>query len=270
MEKHKGVISLKVNHDIHLHTRLSACCHDERMTADAVLAHAVKKGYDTICFTDHCWDSAAPGASSWYAPQNVEHVFSAGPLPESKDVRVLMGCETEYCGGSKLGLSRAAFDRFDFVVIPPNHFHMENFVRSIEINTPEAIAELLLTRLEQLQQLDLPWRKIGIAHISCGLLNPYGAVTEVFRHLPSERLEKIFRIFAQRGTGIELNASCFPSKAPEDFTEIMRPYHIARDAGCKFYFSSDAHKLESLEIDALLAPVIADLQLTQEQLYIVP
>lgn len=240
------------------------------MTPERILEHAVAHGYDTICITDHCWDSAAPGASGWYAPQSVEHVFSAGALPESKDVRVLMGCETEYCGGSKLGLSREAFDRFDFVVIPPNHFHMENFVRPAEINTPEAIAELVLTRLEELQALDLPWRKIGIAHLSCGLMNRGGTVTEVFRLMPAERLEKIFRTFAERGTGIELNAGCFPSEAPEDFAEIMRPFHIARDAGCKFYFASDAHRVESLDTDALLAPVIDDLQLTDNQIYRIP
>jgi len=261
---------MKVNHDIHLHTRLSACCGDELMTPEAILAHAVKKGYDTICITDHCWDSAVPGASGWYAPQSVEHVFSAGPLPESKDVRVCMGVETEYCGGSKLGLSRASFDRFDFVVIPPNHFHMENFVRPAEINTPEAIAELAMTRLEELQALDLPWNKIGIAHLSCGLMNRGGTVSEVFRLMPAKRLARIFRTFAQRGTGIELNAGSFPSKAPEDFSEIMRPYHIAREEGCKFYFASDAHAVKNLEMDALLAPVIADLQLTDEMIYRIP
>lgn len=240
------------------------------MTAEAILAHAVSHDYDTICITDHCWDAAVPGPSGWYAPQTVEHVFSAGDLPKSDSVRVCMGVETEYCGGSKLGLSRAAFDRFDFVVIPPNHFHMENFVRPADINTPEAIAELLMTRLEELQALDLPWRKIGIAHLSCGLLNRGGTVTEVFRLMPAERLQKIFRVFAQRGTGIELNASSFPSKDPEDFAEIMRPYHIAREAGCRFYFCSDAHAVESLETDALLAPVIADLQLTDDLIYRIP
>jgi len=261
---------LKVNHDIHLHTYLSDCCHDENMTAAAVLDHAVKHDYDTICYTDHCWDSTVPGASSWYAPQSVDHVFSKHPLPESKDVRICMGVETEYCGGKKLGLSRAAFDKFDFVVIPPNHYHMKNFVRPEHINTPEAIAELLMTRLEELQQLDLPWNKIGIAHLSCGLMNTAGTVSEVFRLLPVERMEKIFRVFAQRGTGIELNAGCFPDKAPEDFAEIMRPYHIAREAGCKFYFCSDAHAVKSLDIDAKLAPVIADLQLTDELIYRIP
>lgn len=261
---------MKVNHDIHVHTRLSSCCHDEKMTAQAILDHAIAHDYDTICITDHCWDLAAPGASDWYAPQTVEHVFSEGPLPKNDSVRVCMGVETEYCGGAKLGLSRAAFDRFDFVVIPPNHFHMENFVRPAQINTPEAIAELLMTRLEELQALDLPWRKIGIAHLSCGLLNRGGTVTEVFRLMPSERLKKIFRTFAERGTGIELNAGSFPDKAPEDFSEIMRPYHIAREEGCKFYFCSDAHAVKNLNIDALLAPVISDLQLTGDLMYRIP
>ena len=261
---------MKVSHDIHLHTFLSDCCHDERMTTAAVLEHALNKGYDTLCYTDHCWDSTVPGASNWYAPQSIEHAFSNHPLPESKDIRICMGVETEYCGGKKLGLSRASFDKFDFVVIPPNHFHMENFVRPAEINTPEAIAELLMTRLEELQALDLPWNKIGIAHLSADLMNARGTVSEVFRLLPADRLNKIFRTFAERGTGIELNAESFPTKAPEDFSEIMRPYHIAREAGCKFYFASDAHSVERLEIDSMLAPAIADLQLTKEQLYVIP
>ncbi|MBQ9951762.1 MAG: PHP domain-containing protein [Clostridia bacterium] len=259
---------MKVSHDIHVHTRLSSCCGDERMTAQRIVDFAEKKGYDTVCITDHCWDSAAPGASDWYAPQNVEHVFSAGPLPSSDSVRVLMGCETEYCGGRVLGLSRAAFDKFDFVVIPPNHFHMENFVRPAHITSPKDRAELLMTRLEELQQLDLPWRKIGIAHLSCPLICRNESVSAVFHEMPDERLHRIFRVFAQRGTGIELNSGSFP--ASEDFAEIMRPYLIARDEGCKFYFSSDAHSVAGLEIDANLAPAIEALQLQPEQLYVIP
>lgn len=259
---------MKVNHDIHLHSFLSSCCSDERMTPNTILEHAVRKGYDTVCITDHCWDSAVPGASDWYAPQSVEHILGGPALPESKDVRMLRGCETEYCGGKKLGLSRAGFDRMAFVAIPINHFHMKNFVCSEEIVSPRDIALLQMERLEQLLALDLPWQKIGIAHFTCPLARRGENLTEVIREMPDDRLLRIFRLFAQRGTGIELNATCFP--AAEDFDEMLRPYRIALDAGCKVYYSSDAHRVENLEIDALLAPVIRALRLTPQQLYRIP
>jgi histidinol phosphatase-like PHP family hydrolase len=161
-------MSIKANiiHDLHQHSVLSACCHDRDMTPERLLANAIEEGYDTICITDHAWDARVPGASKWYAPQTVEHILQSLPLPSSGDIRFCFGCETEYCGGNKPGLNKTSYELFDFIVIPINHFHMIDFVRPSAINTPELITNLFLTRLEELQQLDLPWNKIGIPHLT--------------------------------------------------------------------------------------------------------
>ena len=60
-------------YDLHIHTRLSSCAKPEALAADYI-ARAKEMGLSAIAFTDHMWDSAVPGASNWYKPQNYEHI----------------------------------------------------------------------------------------------------------------------------------------------------------------------------------------------------
>lgn len=257
-------------HDLHCHSYLSTCCHDQKCTADAIYAKAQAWGYDTLCLTDHLWDGDVPGASAWYEPQNIEHVLSSRPfIPAQGKTRCLLGCETEYCGGGKLGLAREHFDLFDFVVIPPNHFHKKGFVRPESIVNEPEIAELLVSRLEEISQLDIPMEKVGIAHIT-GLIYREGKDTDVFRALDQNRLRKAFDTFAKRGAGIELNASAF-ANMQEDPEAWLMPYRLAKEAGCKFYCSSDAHTLENYAlVQQNLPQIISALKLTENDRYLIP
>ena len=259
-----------IRHDYHMHSTLSACCHDERMTPAAILASAIEQGYDELCLTDHLWDADVPGASSWYHPQDIRHLRSALPLPRSEKVRFLFGCETEYCGGDKLGLARGHFDLFDFVVIPTTHMHMRGFVRPENVTTEEQMAELYVERLEELVRLDLPWRKIGIAHLTCGLIFREGDVGQVLRLLDEDRLLRVFDKLARAGAGIELNASCMASWQDDPDT-WLRPFRLARMAGCLFYSATDAHEVEHLGKIVSTIPGVAEaLELTGRDRYRIP
>ncbi|HOJ10116.1 MAG TPA: PHP domain-containing protein [Clostridiales bacterium] len=262
--------NISITHDLHQHSITSFCCSDKEMIPQRLLSNAVENGYDTICITDHVWDALVPGASKWYSEQPIEHVCQSLPLPSAEGIRFCFGCETEYCGGEKLGLARSSFSLFDFVVIPINHFHMLDFVRPSSINTAILVADLLLTRLEELQQLDLPWEKIGIAHLTSRLAFREGNVADVYDYMPEDRLLQIFGFFAQYGTGIELNACSFRPGWEERFNSLMRPYSLAKQAGCKFYFASDAHKVSELSMMNLLHPAINALDLRAEDLYRIP
>ncbi len=263
-------MAIKIDHDLHQHTFLSSCSSDPEMTADKILEHALANAYQTICLTDHLWDNKVAGASDWYKPQDLDHIRQALPLPQADGVRFLFGCETEYCGGSKLGLAPESFDLFDFIVIPPNHFHMVDFVRPAAYNTPVLVAELLQQRLEELQLLDLPWQKIGLAHLTTRLIFREGDVLEVLDLMPEERLKRIFKGFAQKGAGIELNASSFRDNWQETEELSLKIYRIAKAAGCKFYFASDAHAVASLPIKEALEPVVKALGLEQKDIYQIP
>ena len=252
--------------DLHCHSNLSACCHDDAMTPEKILEHAEKYNYSAVCLTDHLWDPAVPGASEWYAPQNIEHVRRAAPLPQGK-VPFYFGCETELPANGIPALAKEHFDLFDFVVIPPNHMHMGSLTRPYVVDTPAKMARLMEDRLENLLERDLPFEKIGIAHLTCGLMFTEGSVADVIACMDEARLLRIFRGYAQAGTGIELNCGCFHEleTRPE---ETLLMYRIAKEAGCLFYACSDAHAVTSMDnVPALLPKLVELLGLTAEDQY---
>ena len=259
-------MEFRINHDLHIHTNISSCCSDKGMTAEAILDFALKSDYEMICFTDHLWDSAVKGASNWYEPQNIAHISSLLPLPVSDKMRVMFGCEIEY-SMSGLSLAPENFDLFDFIIIPVNHFHMVNLVRSEDCDTAEKIAEFYTRRLEQLICMDLPWKKTGLAHLTAMMAKELGDdMYRVFRLMPEHRLEPVFKFFAEHGTGIELNAGCFGEWRNEHQEDILRLYRIAKKAGCKFYCGSDAHALEELSgVQNNLGELVNLLKLTDNE-----
>ena len=245
-----------IDHDLHCHTGLSFCSGDDQQTPRALLDHAKKRGYTVQCVTDHLWDSLVPGPSNWYAPQNVDHVRQSLPLPQDDRVRMVFGCETEYCGHGKLGLHPSHFDLFDFIVIPPNHFHMKDFVRPSSVDTEQKAADLLVERLEELSEMDLPWRKVGIAHMVCGLIFSEGDQTKVYDQVDEARFRAVMRRFAGLGAGIEINLSSFGDAWQDRADSYLRLYRLAKDEGCKFYLASDAHHNEELDLVPLRAPAV--------------
>ena len=57
------------DHDLHCHTILSACCHDERQTPANMLAVAEAHGYSTLCLTDHCGITPCPAPANGISPR---------------------------------------------------------------------------------------------------------------------------------------------------------------------------------------------------------
>ena len=264
-----AVQAFPVLHDLHCHSFLSSCCEDESCTAPAIFARAKALGYDTLCLTDHLWDPAVPGASDWYAPQTPEHVLSSRRYADVEGLRCLVGCETEFgCGG--LALAPEHYDLFDFVVIPPNHMHFAGLVRPAGLTGADSMAALFTDRLDRISRLDVPMEKTGIAHLTCRLLYSEGTVAEVIRRMDEKRLREIFLRFADRGAGIELNAAAFRElEASPD--EILLPYRVAKDCGCRFYCASDAHRMASLERVGTVLPRVAELLgLTEKDRYVIP
>lgn len=262
-------MKFSVQHDFHCHSYLSSCCANPAMSVGAIYERARREELTAQCITDHLWDSAVPGASDWYKPQDIAHIeqnkTELAKLPKGGP-RMYFGCETEYCGDGKLGLAPEHFDHFDFIIIPPNHFHMKNFTRMETIDTEEKIAELFTQRLEEISQLTLPWHKIGIAHLNCRLTFKEGDAAKVFAIMDEQRLKAVFNTFASRGAGIEINTSGFAPGWEKQQKEQLRLLLIARDAGCRFYIGSDAHAPQALDVMRERArQVVTMLELTEEQ-----
>ena len=236
-------MKFKIDHDYHIHSGLSTCSGCAEQNPQSILQYAKENGLSRICLTDHYWDSAVPGASDWYAPQNFEHIASAKPLPQADGVSFYFGCETDMDRHKTLGIPTERFGDFNFVIIPTTHLHMDGFTISLDdIGSNERRAALWIERFDRLLDADLPFHKIGVAHLACKLINKisradYLATLDL---IPTAEMERLFAKAAERGCGIELNGSDMRFEENETKT-VLRMFRIAKYQGCKFYYGSDAH-----------------------------
>ena len=246
----------RFDNDLHIHSQLSRCSRDPEQTADAILKYALDNKLKTVCVTDHYWDENFEGPSDWYAKQDYAHIAQILPLPQAEGVRFLFGCETDLRADLTLGISPAMYDKFDFIIIPTTHLHMDGFTCRGNENAVGR-AKLWLNRFDAVLNMDLPFHKVGIAHLTCDLMYPKRSL-RVLKRLTEDDYTPLFRKAAKLGVGIELN---FPVDSITDESKdlILLPYRIAKAEGCKFYFGSDAHHPDKFEIEKQNAETIIDL-----------
>ena len=262
----------QMNHDFHIHSQLSSCSRDPEQTTARILQYAEENGFTDICLTDHYWDEDIPGASKWYMPQNTPHLMEAWPLPQSDRVRFHFGCETEMDKYGTIGLSERKMELFDFIIIPTTHLHMADFTIDGSADAA-ARADAWAERLGSVLNRDLPFEKIGIAHLTCSLMagrnNPFNHA-DVLRLISDETMRELFTLAAKRKVGIELNFSV--DKYDEEIlTEVFRPYEIAKQCGCKFYMGSDAHHVKDLlEAKDKFTKIAERLKLTDQDRWRLP
>lgn len=234
-----------VDHDLHIHTNLSPCSRCPEQMPDRILKYAEENGLNTICVTDHFWDSDVPGVPYDYRNLNQELLSTLKPLPQSDKIKFLFGCEAEINTTLTLGISEKNSDLFDFIIIPTTHLHMNGIsVNEEDVKTFEQRAEQWIKRFDLVLNSSLPLYKVGIAHLVCHLIapRPYESkdVMDILNLIPSAEMERLFSGAAKAGIGIELNAD--DMKFEDKDTDVyMRPFRIAKNCGCKFYLGSDSH-----------------------------
>lgn len=260
-----------IDNDLHIHSKISSCSNDPEQTNERILHYAEENGLRTICLTDHFWDETVEGASSWYRPQNYKHIAAAMPLPQGENVRFLFGCETELNKDLTLGVSKEKFGLFDFIIIPTTHFHMTGYTLSEEESANASNrASAWVKRLDAVLNMDLPFHKIGIAHLTCSAIAPTREeYIEVLKLIPQSELKRLFEKAAELGVGIELNSSDM-NFSNEEESVVLRPYKIAKSCGCKFYLGSDAHDPSGLDKAKVIFERAVDLlELTEEDKFII-
>lgn len=258
-----------IDHDVHIHTTLSACCSDPKATPPNIVARAAEVGLKTIGFADHLWDAASPGSSDWYRPQDLPHVLRTRALlpRDSRGVRVLVGCESEYCGDGKVGISRQGASQLDFVLLPISHFHMRGFVVPADLAAPDAVARLLVARFDQAVGLGLA---TGIAHPFYPLAYEE-RMDEIHSHISDEVFAASFARAARKGVGIEISTVMFPgclgNKAAFKDETFLRMLRIAKRCGCCFHFGSDSHELAGIGRVFKLASVADEIGLCEQDIH---
>lgn len=235
-------MKFQIDHDLHIHSCLSKCAKNYGLTPRKILDGAQAAGITTICLTNHFWDEDVPGASTWYSVQDYPHICKDLPLPSADGMRFLFGCETDLNSDLTLGVGKAKYACFDFIIVPTTHFHMDSNLKPEEKDTVEKRVNAYLARLDGLLAMELPFHKVGLAHPACSLIHKDSreGYLDTLSALPEEALATLFTKAANLGMGIELNASDM-NYAPEEEDVVLRLFRIAKREGCRFYLGSDIH-----------------------------
>lgn len=233
-------------HDLHFHTSLSACASQES-SLKIMLKGLKESGVTVAGVANHLWDARVPGASGWYAPQNVEHVLSvkeeyAALSPAEKEgIKLYFGCETEYVGQGRVALKEESARLFDYVLVPAHHFHMRNFVRPSGLEKAGSVCKLMLERFIECCNIDFVF---GIAHPFMVIGYPERE-DEILKTFSDEDFAKAFSYAAEKNKSVELNICSFDQKTELDSDnfpiQYRRMFTIAAQCGCKFHLGSDAH-----------------------------
>ncbi len=261
-----------IDHDYHIHTQISQCSSDPEQTPERILEYARKKGLKRVVITDHFWDENVPGASNWYYTYHkFSNISAALPLPEDESVKLLFGCETDMDKHGVIGISVDHYNDFDFIIVATTHMHMKSFtVEDEDYCNAERLARLWVDRFDTLLNADLPFHKVGVAHLTTACIAVEGNLHyEVLDLIPESEMTRLFTKAAELGLGVELNGSDF-YVTDEYIESVIRPYRIAKACGCKFYLGSDAHKPREFSAFNNLSRVIDMLRLTEDDKFYIP
>ncbi len=242
------------NYDIHIHTNLSSCAAPGA-TLESYLIYARELGLEAIGISNHMWDSAVPGASGWYAPQNFEHIAKLreqiGQVPHT--IPVYFGCETEFTHEGVLAISEAVLDRLDYVLAPHSHTHMTLVMPRTVYDSDEKHAAYLVRSFLALASHPLAERLAAVAHPFSPGTN-YGKYNEILSHITDGQFRECCLAAKEKNLFAEVNTSVILPFLDEQGVfhgEISRFFRIAKECGVKLTWGSDSHGVYDIRRDCV-------------------
>ena len=258
---------LKLDHDLHVHTYLSACCQDkEGQRPAAILVLAEEMGLRTLGFTDHVWANPNIPPSGFYRPQDERQIsqLRADLATVSTGIRVLVGCEAEMIAPGQFGITPQFAEELDFVLLACSHFHMKDFVAQPKSNAPGDLAKHMLNFFRSGVSSGLA---TSIAHplFPLGYLDQYDKAVETISD--TEFLD-VFGATVECGVALELTTVFLPTTPQKTFSieTPIRFLSLAKQAGCKFTLGTDAHSPEAQKRLPELAVVTKAVGVTEDDI----
>jgi len=260
---------MNIAHDLHVHTYLSSCCRDkERMTVANILSAAAARGLRTVGFSDHIWTNASVPPSAWYRPQDATQIRRlrndlAALSPST--VRVSVGCEADMRAPGQFSITPDFAACLDHVLLSCSHFHMKGFVEQPADTSPRAVAEHLVAFF-------VSGVRSGLATSIAHPFLPIGDTARldaILGSLSDAELTDALGVAAENRVALEITINFLPKPGPEPTFSLETPVRLltlAKAAGCRFTFGTDAHDLQTLDRLPELQPLVARLGLAEADL----
>jgi histidinol phosphatase-like PHP family hydrolase len=236
--------------DLHVHTSLSPCAMRD-MHIRSIIDAADECGVRYLGLTDHIaepQDSARVGITR----RELESV--------KKPMEVFVGCEADIIDVGKQAVTREIRAEVDFVAVAANHFHART-VAQPEDESYDAVKRHFLAMLNYACSLE--WVDV-IVHP----LNVFpGTFDPTFLELMTDdELAEPIELAVKNGIAFEISPRALLDRAQIYFR--LRFLGLCKEAGLKFSIGSDAHRLDAVGQTRVLAPIIRELGLTDDDIWL--
>lgn len=250
--------SFKIDHDFHIHTRLSLCAGENGGTYKDYIDQFCEQGLKKVGFTDHYWDeevgyeacSMGPGIEGFYKIQNTAYVLQLKDEIEksdSKGIEVFFGAEAEYDPVRRdVALSEKNAEVFDFVIVPNSHTHI---VMPKDYYYPyRKHVDFMIQSYIDIVNSPIRRKILSIAHPFDAVACPY-EIDALIALVDDDTFKRIFDMTAESGIAFELNTYSMKyiidGRGDGRFKdEYVRMVELARKYGVKLVCGSDAHSLK--------------------------
>ena len=239
---------MDIRSDFHTHTNISSCGAPDNTLQ--TLIDGLCSGPDgvrVLGVSNHLWDSDVPGASEWYAPQNVPHVLAIRQELKTADThgaRVLIGAEVEFTADCRAAVTEEHAKLFDYLLITANHLHMKDFIVPSSLTEPDEVRQVIIDRFKAAAATDLP--------VKCGICHPFFPISfketenEILAGISDKTYGECFELAKKHGKSIEIHSAALNPHLPLNekgfCPEYIRMYGTAKEVGCTFHIGSDVHK----------------------------
>lgn len=258
-----------LDHDFHVHTQLSHCSSDPEQNPTRILQYAKDNNLKTVITTDHYWDERIHSETGSHGI-DTSTALSWGPYPQEDGIRMLLGAEADIDINGVLGIDRKTYETFSFITVSSTHMHLNGFTCRGDETLEERI-DMFIRRWEIILDTDIPHNRTGISHLTAPHAFPEGDRRELLDHIPTKEFRRLFARSAECGLGIEINTNTFLEDGIilTGDPSLYRPYLLAKEAGCKFYFGSDAHTPAGFtNVKRIAESIIDDLDLKESDKFI--
>ena len=244
-----------ITHDIHNHTYLSRCGKDDA-TIKNYISNVKKYGIKLLGFTDHMWDDSFDGWQElhegdnsdvlFYEGQNVEHVLQSRKELECLDtdgIKVIIGAEVEYdLNRRDLAITAENAEKFDYLIFPNSHTHM--VMPREYYSDKRKMTEFMIQVFMDIMDSPLRSHIVTMAHPFCAVCCPFGYEI-LLGMISDEEYRKCYGACAENSIAVEINLSKLRGYTVEQIinSNLIRPFRIAKECGCKFTFGSDSHTM---------------------------
>lgn len=235
--------------DFHIHTHLSGCANRNMLLPD-ILNVCASRGIKYLGVTDHIFAYTDPVVLD-------ETLQEAAML--SKPMEVFIGCEADILSVGRHTVTEEMKRKLDYISVSHNHFWVEGVTPPASVE-PAVVAKHYIDTFRY--ACSLPWADV-VVHpmvVASDLYDP--ASMDL---LTDDQIIEALQLARANNIAVEISPRAF---YPEQMEFRIRFLSLCKEEGLKFSIGSDGHTLEQVGQTNKLAPLIEQLGVVDEDIWL--